>query len=206
MQIIHHRINTLDQLSKLGVEDGAEIDIRYHNNELVLHHDPFGHHVNSPLLFESFLKSWTYNGPLILNLKSEGVEDACIKLMTSYKIDNWFFLDISMPFLVKYSLIASKNSLLGFSPSNLAVRFSDFEPFEYAISFRGRASWVWIDTFQSLALNHENYEKLTDAKFQLCLVSPELQGGSEEDILSMKALIKDFSIDAVCTKFPNLWQ
>ena len=206
MQIIHHRINTFDKLHNLRLDDGAEIDIRYHNNDLILHHDPFGHDVNSSVLLKDFLKDWKSKGTLILNLKSEGLEDACIKLMKSYKIENWFFLDLSMPFLVKYSLIAAENNIPGFSPANLAVRFSDFEPLEYAISYSGRASWVWIDTFQNFALNQKNYKRLTDAKFKLCLVSPELQGGSKEEISRMKSLIKDFSIDAVCTKFPNLWR
>jgi hypothetical protein len=205
MQIIHHRINTLDQLKDIQIKDGAEIDIRYHNNDLILHHDPFSHDVDSPLLLNIFLKNWKSKGPLILNVKSEGVEDACIKLMTAHKIENWFFLDLSMPFFVKYSLIAAEKSLFGFSSRNLAVRFSDFEPLEYAVSFKGKASWVWVDTFKSFALNNESYKKLIDAQFQLCLVSPELQGGSKEDILNMKAAIKNFSIAAVCTKFPKLW-
>ena len=110
-----------------------------------------------------------------------------------------------MPFFVRYSLIAAENSLFRFSSRNLAVRFSDFEPLEYAVSFKGKASWVWVDTFKSFALNNESYKKLIDAQFKLCLVSPELQGGSKEDILNMKAAIKNFSIAAVCTKFPKLW-
>ena len=45
-----------------------------------------------------------------------------------------------------------------------------------------------------------------DAGFKFCLVSPELQGGSKDKIIHLKSLIQDFSIHAVCTKFPEIWE
>jgi hypothetical protein len=157
------------------------------------------------LLFEEFLKNWVHHGPLILNLKSEGLEETCIDLMRFYDIKNWFFLDMSMPFFVRFSLIAKKKTLKSFSSHNLAVRFSDLEPIEYALSFSGKVKWLWVDTFIHFPLNDLNYKEIKDAKFKICIVSPELQGGSKEDILDLKSLIRDYSIDAVCTKFPDLW-
>jgi len=205
MQIIRHRINTLKQLSELELTDGAEIDVRYHLDKLILHHDPFQHDSNNPLMLESFLSSWNCNGPLILNLKSEGIESKCIDLMTKYRVSNWFFLDMSMPFFVNYSIKSGLRSIEGFGPKNLAVRFSDFEPIDYALAFRGRVNWVWVDTFQDFPLSAESYSELRDAGFKLCLVSPELQGFPKEDITNMKNKIQGFSIEAVCTKYPELW-
>ena len=46
---------------------------------------------------------------------------------------------------------------------------------------------------------------LRDAGFKLCLVSPELHGFQKEDITNMKNKIQGFSIEAVCTKYPELW-
>lgn len=206
MEIISHRINTLNQLKNLDCRYGAEIDVRYHNNDLVLHHDPFGHGDGHILFLNDFLENWSRDKILILNLKSEGIESLCIELMNQFEIKNWFFLDMSMPYFVKYSSIALKNSLSGFSADNLAVRYSDFEPIEYAISFRNKVKWLWVDTFQNFPLDSHSYEKFVDAGFKFCLVSPELQGGSKDKIIHLKSLIQDFSIHAVCTKFPEVWE
>ena len=125
-------------------------------------------------------------------------------MMNSYEIKNWFFLEMSMPFLVKYSLLTqSANPIL--SPENLAVRFSEFEPLEYALSFTGKAGWVWIDCFNELPLTNEIYKQLKQSGFKICLVSPELQGHSLEQIRVFKDLIQDMEIDAICTKRQDLW-
>ncbi len=206
MQIIHHRVNTLEQLKNLPLSDGAEIDIRYHENELILHHDSFHHHEDRPISLNSFLKAWNHLGPLILNLKCEGVEEMCIELMNFFKVRNWFFLDMSMPYFVRYSNLSNDKSSINFDNSNLAVRFSDYEPIEYAISFQGKVKWVWVDSFHNFPLSIPKYKKLKDNKFKLCLVSPELQGFNKNEILNMKSKIVDMSIDAVCTKYPELWK
>ena len=205
MEIISHRINTSFQLEDLDDKYGAEIDVRYHNNDLILHHDPFGHGEENSFLLENFLKKWNHEKILILNLKSEGIEKLCIELINFYKIKNWFFLDMSMPFFVKYSRMAGNGSLAGFSSKNLAVRYSDFEPLENALSFSKRVDWLWVDTFNTFPLDAQSYKRCVDANFKFCLVSPELQGGSKNEILQMRKAIKDYSIQAVCTKFPELW-
>jgi len=125
MIYINHRINTIEELAKVPKQNGIELDIRYHENELVLHHDPFGHHENKPENFENLLKKWHHEGPMVLNVKTEGVERICIDLMKDYKINNWFFLDLSMPYFVIFSNIAKSKKINGFSLDNLAVRFSE---------------------------------------------------------------------------------
>ena len=44
MIYINHRINTIEDLQQVPLINGVELDIRYHQNDLVLHHDPFHHH------------------------------------------------------------------------------------------------------------------------------------------------------------------
>lgn len=204
---IAHRINTLKQLEEVPEEYGIELDIRYHENTLVLHHDPFHHHEGSkPCEFETLLKYWKHTGPMILNVKTEGIEEECIKLMNKYDIKNWFFLDLSMPYFVIYAEKAYNNEIAGFSIDNLAVRFSEREPVEYALAFANKAKWVWVDCFTEMPLNNTNYKLLKNAGFKLCIVSPELQHHSLDRIDEFKAKLNSFDIDAVCTKRVDLWE
>jgi hypothetical protein len=113
-----------------------------------------------------------------------------------------------MPYFIKYSNISNNSIIKNFTPNNLAVRFSEFEPIEYALSFKDKVRWVWIDCFKNLPLNIKCYEKLKLANFKLCLVAPELQKHDVERTKEFQNIIKknNFIIDAVCTKNPNLWK
>lgn len=207
MKLISHRVNTVKDLLNTPKEYGAEIDIRYHKDDLILTHDPFHHHENDSCHLETFLENWNRDSCLILNVKTEGIEAECIRLMNKFKVKNWFFLDLSMPYFVKYARLASQRSIEGFGPENLAVRFSDHEPIEYALAFSHMAKWVWVDWFDQIPLNAENIKKFQASQFSLCLVSPELQGKGIEKIADYKKHLADqnISVEAVCTKRPDLW-
>jgi hypothetical protein len=43
---------------------------------------------------------------------------------------------MSMPYFIKYANKAKTLEMKGFSKENLMVRFSQFEPIEYALSFK----------------------------------------------------------------------
>ena len=205
MIIIDHRINTLNQLDNVPISNGIELDIRYHNDQLILHHDPFGHHLETPVKFEDMMAKWKGEGPVILNVKTEGVELHCIEIMKRYSISNWFFLDLSMPYFVLFSQKANVGDLEGFGPSNLAVRFSEFEPIEYALSFANRVEWVWVDCFNRMPLTEKIYTSLKTCGFKICLVSPELQKHPTRRIEEFKKALRGFEIDAVCTKHSDAW-
>ena len=203
---IKHRVNTLKDLKLVREDQGAEIDIRYHEDQLILHHDPFSHHKNKCLLLEEFLSNWESSGPLILNIKTEGIEEKCIALMNKFNLSNWFFLDISMPYFVKFCNIALNKNIEGFSKKNLAVRFSEYEPIEYALSFSNKAGWIWVDCFSMLPLDEDTYKKIKKANFKICLVSPELQSLDKEKIADFLIQVNKMEIEAVCTKYPELWR
>jgi hypothetical protein len=188
---IAHRINTLKELNKLDKNLGVELDIRAEGDRLILHHDPFTPGTD----FESYLKEYNH-GLMVLNTKCEGMEEKIIELMKKYKIRDYFFLDLSLPFLIKYANRGVKD---------IAVRFSEYEPLEFVMKFKGKVNWLWIDCFTEFPLKKENYNILKE-NFKLCLVSPELQGYSVEKIEDFKKLIKGMKIDAVCTKRPDLWE
>jgi hypothetical protein len=209
MQIISHRINKIKDLQEVDHENGIEVDIRYHNNDLILHHDPFNHQATSLEKFENLLAEYVKNhkGTIILNIKTEGVELECINLMNKYGYKNWFFLDLSMPYFVTYSNKAASGEIEGFAPDNLAVRFSEFEPIEYALSFKDKVRWVWVDCFTKMPLDKKNYKMLKDVNFKLCLVAPELQKHKIERTFEFQEILQknNINLDAVCTKKPELW-
>ena len=162
-------------------------------NELILNHEPYldGEKI------ENFLKNYNHQF-LILNVKEEGLEKRLIELMKSFKIRNYFFLDQSFPFLIKTTKSGENRS---------AVRFSEYESINTVLSLSNIVKWVWVDFFTKFPLDHKNYLKLKESRFNICLVSPELQGHDKEKIVNLqKELIKNkININAVCTKYPELW-
>ena len=190
MLIIDHRVNTLKSL-KNRINDGVELDLRYENKDIILHHDPF----EKGEKFEDFLRKFNLDF-IILNIKSEGIEEEVLKLLKKYNVPDYFFLDTSIPFIIKY---------INKGWSKLAVRFSEYEPVEFALKFRDKVDWVWVDCFTHLPLTNESYLQLKK-HFKICLVSPELQGHPKSMIEEFKKQIEGFKIDAVCTKDPDLWK
>jgi len=191
MKIIQHRINTKDQLISVAPEYGIEIDLRANNNDIILHHDPFCAGED----FEDFLTQYKHGG-IILNSKVEGMETRLIDLMRQFDIDDYFFLDLSLPFLVK---------TIKSGCHKVAVRFSEYEPLEFVSKFQGLAEWVWVDCFSSNILTPAAYDYL-HRHFKICIVSPELQGHPLVWIDNFKKVFIGFEIDAVCTKKPELWK
>ncbi|HDR9258065.1 TPA: hypothetical protein QDB21_004038 [Burkholderia vietnamiensis] len=195
MKIIAHRRNTIETLRATPEKYGIEVDIRSIADRLVIHHDPF---VDGES-FEDWLAHYRH-GTLILNVKEEGLEARLIELMSAFSIADYFFLDQSFPFLIKWARLGERRC---------AVRVSEFESIETALSLAGMVEWVWVDCFTKFPLSSEDGARLRAAGFRLCLVSPELQGRTnEEEITKMQGELAERAIviDAVCTKRPDLWE
>ena len=195
MNIIRHRRNTHQELAEINTGHGAEIDIRSQGSDLVLHHEPYLAGTN----FEDWLENYRH-GTLILNVKEEGLEDRCLELMTKHGINDFFFLDQSFPFLVKTART---------DESRCAVRVSEFETIDTALSLAGKVGWVWVDCFTKFPLDLSSAAQLKDNGFKLCIVSPELQGRMEQsDTDTIVKAMNDAEVvpDAVCTKFPQRWE
>lgn len=191
MEIIAHRVNSINELKKLPKEYGVELDVRDSGNDLILVHNPF----EPGEFFDEYLKNYRH-GTMIINVKSERIEHRVLELLEKYCIKKYFFLDSSIPMIYLLSNIGNTNS---------AVRFSEIEPVELALAMKNRAKWVWVDCFTKLPIDVESYLQLKDAGFKLCLVSPELQGQPEK-IDCYKKYLQDNKIDfdAVCTKSYNI--
>lgn len=195
MKIISHRRNTLEELKQTPEKYGVEVDIRSYGEKLIIHHDS----CVAGNSFEEWVSEYK-NNTLILNVKEEGLEERIIQLMEKYEIEDYFFLDQSFPFLVKWS-----NS----GVHRAAVRVSEFESVETALTLAGKVDWVWVDCFTHFPLSPEESQRLKQAGFKLCLVSPELQGrDAEKEIPELIQLLEELEIlpEAVCTKRPDLWE
>ncbi len=195
MIYIAHRINTIEELKKIPANVGVEIDLRDKSNNLILQHDPFKDGEN----FEEYLKHYNHE-LMILNIKSERIENRILELLKKYNVTNYFFLDSSFPMIVQLSNQGEKNS---------ALRFSELEGIDTILAMQNRVNWVWIDCFTKLPITQQIAQQLKTAGFKICLVSPELQGRDHE-IEAYKSYLKDHAItvDAICTKGYNIarWQ
>lgn len=194
MKLIAHRRNTLQELEATPRQYGVEVDIRSHGEQLIIHHDPF----SAGESFDAWVAAYQH-GTLILNVKEEGLEARLIALMQQHGIEDYFFLDQSFPFLVKWSKAGVRRC---------AVRVSEYESVASALTLAGRVDWVWVDCFNEFPLSAADGVLLQQAGFKLCLVSPELQGRNAElEIPALQRLLVQRGIvaDAVCTKRPDLW-
>jgi len=195
MKLIAHRRNALAELQATPVQYGVEVDIRSHGDRLIIHHDPFVEG-NS---FNEWIAAYRH-GTLILNVKEEGLEARLIEIMRARGIDDFFFLDQSFPFLVKWARAGERRC---------AVRVSEYESIDTAMTLAGKVDWVWVDCFTRFPLDGAGAARLRDGGFKLCLVSPELQGRDPDaEIPALAALLagRHIRADAVCTKKPELWE
>lgn len=192
MELIAHRRNTVAELLATPRHYGIEMDVRSWGERLVIHHDAFVEGED----FEAWLAHYAH-GTLILNVKEEGLETRLLALMAAHGITRFFFLDQSFPFLIRTARSGERRC---------AVRVSEFESIDTALTLAGQIDWVWVDCFTRFPLTAADAARLTGAGFKLCLVSPELQGrDAETGIAAMKAQVTGFDIAAVCTKRPDLW-
>lgn len=188
---IAHRINTLAQLRDTPAHLGVEIDLRDRGGRIILHHDAFSDGED----FDAWLDGYQH-AFMILNTKCEGLENALLEKMAARGIKDFFFLDLSIPFMVKQVRKGVRE---------IAVRFSEYEPAELALRFAGQVEWVWVDCFRDLPLDAAAYA-LLKPHFRFCLVSPELQGHDPlARIPEFRRRLEGMAIDAVCTKRPDLW-
>jgi hypothetical protein len=193
--LVAHRRNLVSELEETPEHLGIEVDIRSYGNDLVIHHDPFA----GGGKFEDWVSHYRHK-LLILNVKEEGLEDRLLAIMREQGIEDFFFLDQSFPFLMR---TANQGE------NRCAVRVSEYESVDTALSLAGRVKWIWVDCFTKFPLEHAAARQLQDAGFKLCLVSPELQKrDAKTGIAEMRALLqaRDIPFDAVCTKFPEYWR
>lgn len=194
MIIVRHRRNTLEELRQTPRHLGVEIDLRSHVGGLYLHHDPFRPGED----FERWLSGYAHR-LLVLNVKEDGLEERIRALLHARGIEDYFFLDQPFPSLLR-------NAEAG--ETRCALRYSEHESLQTALSLSGKVRWVWVDCFTRCPLTRESGAALRAAGLRICLVSPELHGRDAPDearALQAQLCMEGLTPDAVCTKIPALW-
>jgi len=197
MKFVAHRVNTISDLKLIPEEYGVEVDLRDNfDGKVYLSHDPF----QPGELFEDYLVHYKH-AFIILNIKSERIERSVLETLRKHKItSNYFFLDSSFPMI---------HALSSQGETNIAMRYSEYEPIESVIALAGRVQWVWVDCFTKLPLRYETFRLLKKRGFKVCIVSPDLQSQSDK-IQEYNTLLYESNIqpDMICVKIQNvpLWR
>lgn len=186
-------MNERERLKLMNPMHGVEIDIRSHDGNLILAHDPF---VEGEL-FAEWLQGWK-GQPLILNVKEDSLEPAIMSLLASFLIEDYFFLDQNYP---------SIRRMIQNGITKVATRVSDYE--DLGTAFASGSEWVWLDSFSGdWTYLLDVVPKILSNNQKTCLVSPELQrADSQDEFERLREIIKkgNLNITAVCTKNPGKW-
>ena len=193
---IQHRRNDIHELQLTPSDYGIEIDIRNHGNALLVVHDPF---LTDAVELSEWLLHYNHRF-LIANVKEEGLEPKLLPLLKQHKIEDFFILDESVPYIRKYA----REGI-----TNFALRVSEFESVETALAMNAhlkaegyRIDWIWVDSYTGALLPAESAAQLKAAGFKLCQVSPELHHVDQPE--SWEARIAAFHAP-VAKPIPRTW-
>jgi hypothetical protein len=193
MEIVAHRINLINELLKVPVKYGCEIDIRSQDSKLILNHEPY---LSGDSLVD-YLDNYKH-GLLVLNIKEAGIENDVLQLVRERNIPSFFLLDVEFPYLYRASRLGERA---------IAVRFSEDESIELVNNYNKLVDWVWVDTNTKLPIDSNN--TLALSSMQTCLVCPE-RWGRPDDIIPYRKSMKSlgFNPNAVMTnlKYTRLWE
>lgn len=193
MQLVIHRVNTINELIRIPHSFGVEVDVRSKGSSLVLHHNPFSNGES----FALFLKSY-HHGLLALNIKESGIEAEVVRYMEVYGIKEYFLFDVEFPYIYR----ASRQG-----QSAIAIRYSEDEPIQTALNYQNKVDWVWIDTNTVLPLDSTIVSQLKG--FKTCLVCPSRWGRAQDISLYIDKMRNlSFFPSAVMTslEYVSIWQ
>lgn len=192
MIYICHRVNRSEELADIPRKYGVELDLRDDlDGNIYIEHNPFTPGED----FGEYLSGY-HHGLLILNIKSERIEEKVLELVKKNDVKSYFFLDSSFPMI--YTLSAQ-------GISDIALRFSEYEGLDTLVAMSGKVKWVWVDCFTRMPLNVEIFNRIKEMGYKICIVSPELQAQPEK-LEQYAEFMKNSGItpDAICTKIYNI--
>ncbi len=190
MLFIEHGIKTLADLRRTPTSHGVAIDVRDYDGSLRIAHEPF----ESGEVLMEFLSQFRH-AQLLINVHGSGLIPPTRELLHRFNITKYLFHNLTGAESVQMARLGI---------AQFAARFSDYEPLESAMMLAGKAKWVCVDCFDRFPLNAKSYAKLQSA-FQICLVSPEINGGAGDEIGEIRREIEKMPPDAIWTARREDW-
>jgi len=92
MEIVIHRVNTVEELKKTNPKYGVELDLRAEGSKVILNHNPFQGGQN----FSDYLQHYRH-GLMVLNIKEAGIENEVLRLVNENEVKRYFLLDVEFP-------------------------------------------------------------------------------------------------------------
>lgn len=183
---------TLAFARSFSIGYGTETDLRDHNGELVIAHDPAGPASLPADVFFELVAGVDEALPLALNIKADGLQPLVLKLLARYGISNAFVFDMSVP------------DTLGWIRSGLKT-FSRQSEYEREPPLLSQVAGVWLDSFESDWWTPEIVQAHLDAGKEVAIVSPELHGRTPEPLWRRLAQTSFKNDDRVllCTDRPS---
>ena len=194
-KFIIHRLNKLNQIKNLKTTDSFECDVINFNKRLVMQHD-----INkNGCSFNNFLKKINNKQTVFLNIKSSGIIN---KIYKKLKNKNIFLLDLNFSeinFLILKKLTRS-----------IILRHSVYENLNLDLKYFREIKWIWVDYFQNKKISTKTYKYIKKFNKRICIVSPELVGKTEKDLVKYAKYLNrnKIKVDAICTKnkFIKVWK
>ena len=189
----HDEKNTVVAFDRsFSLDFGTETDLRDHNGEIVVSHDPPEQNpITLDLLF-SVLSKHKKELPLALNIKADGLQNKLAMILQKYQINNYFVFDMSVPDMLGYISTGI----------NIYTRHSEFEktPVLYE-----QTQGVWIDSFKSSWIDEAVIRSHLSNGKRVCIVSSELHKRSfKSDWKKFKEMSIIGSSDVMlCTDYPE---
>lgn len=171
---------------------GIETDIRDRDGELVISHDIPD---RASIKLEDLLITYQTNDrrtTLALNIKADGLVPLLTKMLASYKIEDYFFFDMSVPETLRYKAGGLR----------YYTRESEHEPLPAL--YEGAAG-VWMDCFVRDWIDEAAIRKHLDTGKDVCIVSPELHKRDRSGMWQMIQRSRLFQEDGLhlCTDHPE---
>jgi glycerophosphoryl diester phosphodiesterase len=148
---------------------GTETDLRDHQGQLVISHDPpTGPEVSADAFFALYAKHGR-GLPLALNIKADGLQESLQTVLKKHQIPatDYFVFDMAVPDALGYL----RRDMPAFT------RNSELEP---APAFADKAAGIWVDGFFGDWFGPEELSALLQSFRRACVVSPELHGRSHQ--------------------------
>ncbi len=172
---------------------GVETDLRDHNGEVVVSHDPpIGQDYITLAELLAMYKQAGEPGALALNVKADGLQKPLAEALREIGVNNYFVFDMSVP----DGLVYLRHGLTAYT------RCSEYE---IAPSFLDRSAGIWVDAFDGDWVEAKDLQALSQGGRTLALVSPELHGRPHEAVWARwKAGVGQAQgALMLCTDFPS---